>query len=200
MEKKKICIAASWGHGEYQDGIQDIGAARRINGKVTDTELRITQASVKYIVSQLKEVKGRTWLVDNLDAGTEGRHLDEQNRRIDKLRKKYRTVAFDYHVNAGGGKGVEIYIGAGNDFSREIAENMMKEMQKAGIPLHGGSVSAAIHTDNTLQFLKGDGPRFLFECGYIDSSDYKRFDTSGELKKMNDIFIKVLVNYCRKYD
>lgn len=194
---KKICVCTTWGHG--QDG--DVGAIRRIKGKLIRTEVSITRESVKYITKQLKAVKNRPYVVENLDGKTEGKHLWEHLNRLDKLREKYRVVAFDYHVNAGGGKGAEIYIPSKNKYAREIATKLMTRLKEAGIPMHShdGSVKGAIKDGDDLMFIRGQYPCLLFECGYIDSDDYYRFDTSGELQKMNDIIVDVLKDYCIKY-
>lgn len=196
---KPILFYISHGHRQSVGGGKtDPGA---VSGKFVEADL--AYKCCKYLRDYLLKQRGSmTYKVAYPESKGNGMRLWEHVQDIIKRRVKYRTVAIDWHFNAGGGKGCECWIPKNNKYSLELAKLILEEQKKIGRPLHAydGKINTAIHKDSTLQFLKAPGPTLLFEAGYVDGKvDRKDFDTDKELKQIAEAVGKAMIRYYQKY-
>ena len=197
--KKDILFYISHGYLQPVGNGIDPGA---VSGKFREGEM--AEECCGYLREFLIENRGdMTYKVAYPERHGDGMHLWEHVEEINAYRKKYRTVAFDWHFNAGGGIGCECWIDPANKYSRKLAELILEEQKKTGRPWHSwdGKMSTAIHESDDLIFLQAEGPVLLFEGGYVDNkTDRKDFDTSRELKKMAEAVGRAMIRYWEMYN
>lgn len=189
MEKSTILFYISFGHGANGDpgAVSGKFIERDINRKACD-------ALYKYLL----KVPGRTYKVAYPEKDGRGRSLAEHNRHTQNYKKKgYRVVSIDFHMNAGGGDGMEVYISTLNNakekYGKKLGKLVVSEFKKIGQNTHG----TPIKVDNTLLFLKGNaGVPILIEGGFVDNkTDRKLFDTNKKIRAMGVATAKACVKY-----
>lgn len=200
MDKKDILFYISRGHGQMTAaGIKDPGA---VSGKFVEADL--AEKCCGFLREYLIAKRGiMTYRVAYPERHGNGMHLQEHVNEINAYRKKYRTVAIDWHFNAGGGTGCECCIDSNNRYSKKLAELILTEQNKIGRPVHSwnGKLSNAIHVRDELIFLKADGPVLLFEAGYVDNAkDHTDFDNDEKLRKIAEAVGKALIKYYEMYN
>lgn len=199
-KKKPILLYITSGHW------QDVGGGQHDPGAVSGkfVEAKIAQAGCMHLYQYLLDNRGiLNFRVAYPERDGNGMHLYEHLAEIKEYRKRYRVVVFDWHLNAGGGKGCECHINFGNKYSYELAKMILEEQKEIGRPWHSynGTIEAAIHKRKDFIILQGGCPSILFEMGYVDNKvDRKDFDTDREVKQIAEAVGKSMIRYCRKYD
>ena len=198
--EKDILFYISYGHGQpTAAGIPDPGA---VSGKFKELDINVKGCG--YLREFLINNRGnRTYKVAYPERHGDSMHLREHVVEINTYRKKYRTVAFDWHMDAGGGIGCHCAIDSNNKYSRKLAELILEEQMAIGRPWHAwdGKMSSAIDVRDELIFLQAEGPVVLFEGGYIDNkTDRKDFDTDREIKKMAEAVGRAMIRYWDLYN
>lgn len=198
--EKDILFYISYGHGQpTAAGIPDPGA---VSGKFKELDINVKGCG--YLREFLINNRGnRTYKVAYPERHGDSMHLREHVVEINAYRKKYRTVAFDWHMDAGGGIGCHCAIDSNNKYSRKLAELILEEQKAIGRPWHAwdGKMSSAIDVRDELIFLQAEGPVVLFEGGYIDNkTDRKDFDTDREIKEMAEAVGRAMIRYWDLYN
>ena len=198
--EKDILFYISYGHGQpTAAGIPDPGA---VSGKFKELDINVKGCG--YLREFLVNNRGnRTYKVAYPERHGDSMHLREHVVEINAYRKKYRTVAFDWHMDAGGGIGCHCAIDSNNKYSRKLAELILEEQKAIGRPWHAwdGKMSSAIDVRDELIFLQAEGPVVLFEGGYIDNkTDRKDFDTDREIKRMAEAVGRAMIRYWDLYN
>lgn len=197
--KKDLLIYISRGHDQMTNaGVVDPGA---VSGKFVEAELAETACG--YLREYLIANRGNLpFKVAYPERHGDGMHIYEHVNEIEAYRKKYRTVFFDWHFNAGGGTGCECHVKKGNKYSIELAELILEEQKKIGRPWHSwdGKMETAILERTDLLVMEASGPVLLFEAGYVDNkTDRKDFDTNKELKEIAYAVGRAFIRYAEKY-
>lgn len=196
MAVKPILMYLS--HGHRQDG--DPGA---VSGKFVEADI-----NYKYITACYKELfalrkkYGYDYKIAYPEKKGNGMHLDEHVADIRRYRKRYKVVAIDGHMNAGGGIGAEVIINPNDKYEKYLAECVLEELHKSGFDYHAwdGKRVTAIHKDGSFQFLKAGGVNMILEPGFVDNkTDRKRFDTDKEIEAMGKAVARGMANYYKKY-
>lgn len=196
MAKKPILMYLSHGHRQNSDP----GA---VSGKFVEADI-----NYKYMTACYKELfalrknYGYDYKIAYPEKKGNGMHLYEHVNDIRRYRKRYRVVAIDGHMNAGGGIGAEVIINPSDKYEKYLAECVLGELHKAGFPYHSwdGRKATAIHKDGSFQFLKAGGVNMILEPGFVDNkTDRKRFDTNKEIEAMGKAVARGMVNYYKKY-
>lgn len=115
------------------------------------------------------------------------RHTDVSenlSQRIKEAKAFKPDVAVDNHVNAGGGKGAEVYHSAYNTNDDALAKAILEEVVKVGLNNRGLKTKLYGNTDYFGFIRQLSCPSVLTEFGFIDSTDAQFFDTPTELKKL----------------
>ena len=199
-EKKPILLYITSGHWQLtESGIRDPGA---VSGDFI--EAKIAQAGCMHLYRYLLDNRGiLNFKVTYPERNGKGMHLTEHLAEIKEYRKRYRVVVFDWHLNAGGGRGCECHINSGNKYSYELAKRILNDQKEIGRKWHSwnGTIEPAIHKRNDLIILQGGCPSILFEMGYVDNKvDRKDFDTDHEVKQIAYAVGKSMIWYCTKYN
>ena len=196
MAAKPILMYLSYGHWI---GV-DPGA---VSGKFVEAKINFKYMTACYReLFALRKKYGYNYKITFPEKSGRGMSLRDHVNDIRRYRKKYRVVAVDGHMNAGGGIGAEVIINPNDKYEKYLAECILAELHKAGFDYHAwdGKRATAIHKDPSFTFLKAGGVNLILEPGFIDNkSDRKRFDTDKEIEAMGKAVARGMVNYYKKY-
>lgn len=190
MGSKQIIFMLSFGHGQDEDpgAVSGSFVERNINEEAMD-------ACNKYL---LKHRGKKNYKVFYSEKDGKGRHIAKHVADSRSLAKKYRVVAIDFHMNAGGGDGAECYITNRSTVKsrqgRVLSQMILAEFKKIG------QNSRGIKIGNDLAFLKCSGVPVLVEGGFVDNkTDRKLFNTKTKQKKLGIAVAKALIKYYNEF-
>lgn len=124
------------------------------------------------------EAKGYTVIFINCDESPSVR--DSINYRVNQANKDEYSNAImviSIHMNAGGGRGAEIYTKNGASFTE--ASNILKSLESAGYK-HPNGKSRGIKNGNNLGLVGSvkNSKAMLIECCFMDSEDMNNYDAN----------------------
>lgn len=101
------------------------------------------------------------------------RTLDVTEQLSDKIKRCNAAapdLALDIHNNAGGGNGAEIYHHYGGGLGKTLAENVLKEMVKAGQNSRGAKCKKNVNGRDYFAFIRDTAcPAVIVECAFLDN-------------------------------
>ncbi len=149
---KKVFLGV--GHGG-----EDSGAVA--NGiKEKDVNLQIALALGAELARHGVEVKYSRTTDEN----------EKLNDKINECNAFSPDLALDIHNNAGGGDGAEIYHHFGGGVGKTLAENVLKEMVKAGQNSRGAKVRKNSSGRDYFAFIRDTAcPAVIVECAFLDN-------------------------------
>ena len=164
--KAKICVAA--GHGKSKTGGFDPGAC---SGGLR--EFDIAKEIAKYLAQYLRSAGFETQLLNY--AGD--LYLTE---RIKKINTGGFDFALEIHLNAGGGRGSEVYYPAESDEGRRAAALISASVAEAfSIPDRGAKVKEGAGGRDYFAVIRETKPlTLLVETVFIDSPDVENVANS----------------------
>lgn len=95
-------------------------------------------------------------------------------------------LAVDIHNNAGGGDGAEAFYHYGGGKSKELAENVLAEVVKAGQNSRGAKVRKNSNGKDYYGFIRETScPSVIIECAFVDNAtDRQILATEGDRHSM----------------
>jgi N-acetylmuramoyl-L-alanine amidase len=149
---KKVFLGA--GHGGADSGATAGGI------KEKDVNLEITLKVGRELARHGVEVKySRT-----------GDENEKLNDKIDECNAFSPDLALDIHNNAGGGDGAEVYHHFGGGVGKTLAENILKEMVKAGQNSRGAKTRKNSAGRDYFAFIRETAcPAVIVECAFLDN-------------------------------
>jgi N-acetylmuramoyl-L-alanine amidase len=149
---KKVFLGA--GHGGADSGATAGGI------KEKDVNLEITLNVGRELARHGVEVKySRT-----------GDENEKLNDKIDECNAFSPDLALDIHNNAGGGDGAEVYHHFGGGVGKTLAENILKEMVKAGQNSRGAKTRKNSAGRDYFAFIRETAcPAVIVECAFLDN-------------------------------
>ena len=151
---KKICIIV--GHGKSKSGGYDSGAVSR-DGKYEEFKIakEIAKYAADYLGCSLMNYEGNLYLTDRIKAVN---------------RADYDFVA-EIHLNAGGGKGTEVFYYNGSPTGRKAAETISAEIAKEfTVPDRGAKVRLGKNGKDYFAVIRDTKPTaILVETLFIDN-------------------------------
>ena len=151
---KKICIIV--GHGKSKSGGYDSGAVSR-DGKYEEFRIakEIAKYAADYLGCSLMNYEGNLYLTDRIKAVN---------------RADYDFVA-EIHLNAGGGKGTEVFYYNGSPTGRKAAEAITAEIAKEfTVPDRGAKVRLGKNGKDYFAIIRDTKPTaILVETLFIDN-------------------------------
>ena len=153
---KKICIIV--GHGKSKSGGYDSGAVSR-DGKYHEFEIakRIAKYTADYLGCSLMNYDGSLYLTDRIKAVN---------------RADYDFVA-EIHLNAGGGKGTEVFYYNGSPTGLKAANAVSQEIaDEFGVPNRGAKVRLGKNGKDYFAIIRDTRPTaILVETLFIDNNE-----------------------------
>lgn len=151
---KRICIIV--GHGKSKNGGYDSGAVSR-DGKYHEFEIakRIAKYAADYLGCSLMNYDGSLYLTDRIKAVN---------------RADYDFIA-EIHLNAGGGKGSEVYYYHGSPTGLKAAKEISKEIaEEFSVPDRGAKVKLGKNGKDYFAIIRDTKPTaILVETLFIDN-------------------------------
>ncbi|MBQ8303466.1 MAG: N-acetylmuramoyl-L-alanine amidase [Clostridia bacterium] len=165
---KKVFLGA--GHGGSDPGATAGGI------KEKDVNLEITLIVGRELSRHGVEVKYSRTGDDN----------EKLNDKIDECNAFSPDLALDIHNNAGGGDGAEVYHHFGGGVGKTLAENILKEMVKAGQNSRGAKTRKNSAGRDYFAFIRETAcPAVIVECAFLDNEkDVALISTSGGRKNI----------------
>ena len=165
---KKVFLGA--GHGGSDPGATAGGI------KEKDVNLEITLIVGRELSRHGVEVKYSRTGDDN----------EKLNDKIDECNAFSPDLALDIHNNAGGGDGAEVYHHFGGGLGKTLAENILKEMVKAGQNSRGAKTRKNSAGRDYFAFIRETAcPAVIVECAFLDNEkDVALISTSGGRKNI----------------
>lgn len=149
---KKVFLGA--GHGGADSGAIAGGI------KEKDVNLEITLNVGRELARHGVEVKYSRTGDDN----------EKLNDKIDECNAFSPDLALDIHNNAGGGDGAEVYHHYGGGLGKTLAENILKEMVKAGQNSRGAKTRKNSSGRDYFAFIRETAcPAVIVECAFLDN-------------------------------
>jgi N-acetylmuramoyl-L-alanine amidase len=106
--------------------------------------------------------------------------------RINECNAFKPALALDFHNNAGGGDGAEVFYHHGGGTGKILAENILSEVVKIGQNSRGAKVKKNSSGQDSFGFIRLTScPAVIVECAFVDNkTDIKILDTAAEQKAM----------------
>ena len=165
---KRICIIV--GHGKSKSGGYDSGAVSR-DGRYYEFEIakRIAKYAADYLGCSLMNYEGNLYLTDRIKAVN---------------RADYDFVA-EIHLNAGGGKGTEVYYYNGSPTGLKAAMAVSQEIaEEFNVPDRGAKVKLGKNGKDYFAIIRDTKPTaILVETLFIDNDAELEILKSDEGKK-----------------
>ncbi len=101
-------------------------------------------------------------------------------------------LAVDIHNNAGGGDGAEVFYHYGGGESKNLAENILAEVVKAGQNSRGAKVRKNSQGKDYYGFIRQtSAPAVIVECAFVDNAtDLKILASESKRKAMGEAIAK----------
>ena len=186
-------IALSVGHGTGASGRYDPGAVAK-EGKKEFHEFKLAKEIAKYCFEKLKNYNCTVALINN-----EGDMY--LNDRINLINKKGFDFAVEFHLNAGGGHGVECYYAFQSAEEKRIAQAITKSVSKA-MKLTDRGARIRTYNDNGKEkdyfgFVRRVNTKsLLLENAFIDTkSDRDKLITEEGQRKQGEAIAKAIADY-----
>lgn len=117
------------------------------------------------------------------------RTVDENDPLTDRIKEcnAYQPdLALDIHNNAGGGDGGEVFYHYKGGVSKELAQNVLEEIVKAGQNSRGIKTKLNDEGKDYFGFIRQtNAPAVIVECAFLDNkTDVQIIDTAAEQKAM----------------
>ena len=186
-------IAVSIGHGKSENGGYDPGAVAK-EGKKEYHEFKLAKEIAKYCGLELKKYDCE---VDLINYNGE-MYL---NDRINFINKYKYDFAVEFHLNAGGGHGVECYYAYKSAEEKRIAQAITKAVSKA-MKLTDRGARIRTYDDNGIPrdyfgFVRRINTKsLLLENAFIDTkSDRDKLITEAGQRKQGEAVAKAIADY-----
>lgn len=101
-------------------------------------------------------------------------------------------LAVSIHNNAGGGDGAEVFYHYGGGKSKDLAENVLAEIVKAGQNSRGAKIRKNSAGKDYYGFIRETScPAVIVECAFVDNAtDRQILATEGKRKSMGEAIAK----------
>lgn len=174
-------IALSAGHNVYVGKYFDCGACRN-----PYVEADITKETVRRLIPLL-QAQGH--IVKDVTPYNEkfGHKKDSHVKRCKAVDAFNADLFLDIHVNAGGGRGVEVWVHNMESKSVPYAQKICNNISTiAGIPSRGIKTKPAFWSVSLTK-----KPAMIIEGAFIDSSDMEKLDATNYARSIAKAFGKV---------
>lgn len=169
---KKVCIIV--GHGKSKSGGYDSGAVSR-DGKFQEFLIarEIAKSAADYLGCALMNYNGDLYLTD----------------RIRKVNSSDYDFVAEIHLNAGGGKGVEVYYYNGSPTGLKVSDAICKEIENTlSVENRGPKVRTNSNGKDYFAIIRDTKPTaILVETVFIDNvSDLSKVKTADGQRKCGE--------------
>ena len=109
---------------------------------------------------------------------------EKLNDKINECNAFAPDLALDIHNNAGGGDGAEVYHHYGGGLGKTLAENILKEMVKAGQNSRGAKTRKNSSGRDYFAFIRETAcPAVIVECAFLDNEKDVALISTSEGRK-----------------